>query len=46
MIGYSRLDAWPDDESGEEEENTKQEGDYYDDTDTERTYWKVSRGFI
>lgn len=44
MIGLSRLDMWPDDEWPEED--TKQGEDYYDDTDTERTYWKVSRGFI
>ena len=35
MIGYSRLDAWPDDESWPEEDE-KPEGDYYyDDSNPE-----------
>lgn len=38
MIGYSRLDAWPDDPWLEEpwdKDEENQEGDYYDDTETE-----------
>jgi hypothetical protein len=34
MIGYSRLDAWPDDEWPEEDTN-QEEKDYYDPTDSE-----------